>query len=114
MLFTVPFGLLIVCFAMLFGLSANSGGSDVLGGAPDQPSRADNGRWRTRRSRARGGSSASRRRRSFDVNQLTGGESAADYLGYEGELSDDLVDSAARRLDEQTRLHMEQILGDGT
>lgn len=130
MLFALPFGLFIMCFALLFGLSAVGEGAEVLG---DEPTPARTGRRSRRpatlrqrlsrrlRERSARRTVASRRasgRRSTRTALATGARatSAADYFGYDS-TGADLYDDAygeAGRLDEDGLLHMDQILGDGT
>ncbi len=111
MLFTLPFGLLIMCFALLFGLSAVGDDSEILGGGPDRSRR----RWWRR--------SPTRRTRWGNTDSNAGSDndraSAADYFGYDTGISDlefldESYEETTRRLEEEAQLHMQQIMGDGT
>lgn len=120
MLFTVPFGLLLMCFALLFGLSAVGDDSDIIGG---ESGRAGRRRWPG--SRQRGSRRLRSRRqdakwgRNSQQDDFTSRQSAADYLGYEAgdsaiELAGESYEETARRLEEEAQLHLQQIMGDGT
>ncbi len=111
MFFTVPFGLLLMCFALLFGLSAVGDDAETLGGGPNGSRR----RWWRRSPTRRTRWGANSRRDGFEAQN----SNAADYFGYEAdELDFDLLDETyeetTRRLEEEAQLHMQQIMGDGT
>ncbi len=123
MLFTVPFGLLIMCFALLFGLSAVGDDSDIIGG---ESRRFGGRRRRSRRQDSRRGDirwGRNNRRDDFDGNQpsdhTSDQRSAAEYLGYDAadsitELTGESYEETARRLEAEAELHLQQIMGDGT